>query len=169
MSELGEHIVAQENTVEEAASTVQSLTGRATEVAGSARDLAEASERIQSVVEAIQQIADQTNLLALNAAIEAARAGEAGRGFSVVADEVRKLAEKSRDSADDIGRDITHLAGEIGRVAEDIEAQSGGVAELSSLLAAIQDSSRQTHGTAEHTRRVADTLKDLTQTEYSSR
>ncbi|QID16867.1 chemotaxis protein [Nitrogeniibacter mangrovi] len=168
IAELGEHIGEQESSVQQASGSLDRLTGRATEVASSARHLAEASGRIQSVVEAIQQIADQTNLLALNAAIEAARAGEAGRGFSVVADEVRKLAEKSRNSADDIGRDISHLAGEIGTVAEDIEAQSSGVEELSSLLEAIKASSDQTHGTAEHTRRVADTLKDLTRTEYSS-
>ncbi len=169
MGELGEHIAEQESSVQQAAGSVDKLTGRATEVAASARDLAEASERIQTVVEVIQQIADQTNLLALNAAIEAARAGEAGRGFSVVADEVRKLAEKSRTSADDIGRDISRLAAEIGSVAEDIEAQSGGVADLSGMLEAIQASSQRTHGTAEHTRRVADSLKDLTHTEYSPR
>lgn len=75
-------------TVQNSASTVQSLEQR--------------SNEIGEIIIIISGIADQTNLLALNAAIEAARAGESGKGFAVVADEIRKLAEQSQNASGNI-------------------------------------------------------------------
>lgn len=157
--------IDQQNTVASAAgNTVEGLAAQTGEAVSGARALADSSMRIQSIVQVIQQIAGQTNLLALNAAIEAARAGEMGRGFAVVADEVRKLAEITRKNAAEIGVDIGLLAGEIQRVAQQIEDQSIAVEALREMLDALGDSSRTTEGTAQRTKSIADTLTTLTHT-----
>jgi hypothetical protein len=162
VGDLTGQVSQQEELVLGAGQTAEALTRDAEQVAGNARVLADASGRIRGVVEVIQQISDQTNLLALNAAIEAARAGDMGRGFAVVADEVRKLAEKSRKSAGEIGVDIASLAENIGKVAEEIEHQSSDVKAITGKLGEIQALTRNTSESAQHTRMVADSLKQLT-------
>lgn len=83
-----------------------SASDKTQEVENSIYVLREHTDKIENFVNVINDIASQTNLLSLNASIEAARAGSAGRGFSVVAEEIRNLAEKSVQSAVEIGRSV---------------------------------------------------------------
>lgn len=89
------------------------------------------SGEIGEIVTIIDGLAFRTNILALNASIEAAKAGEAGHGFSVVAQEVRRLAQRSADSAREIGEII-------GRSTDDIE-QGGALAELAGETLRVTD------------------------------
>lgn len=79
------------------------------EVAVNTKLTNDAAREILIATTLINEIANKTNLLSLNASIEAARAGEAGRGFAVVATQIQELAERSKQSAADIGRIVEEL------------------------------------------------------------
>lgn len=124
------------------------------QVSGGMRRIHEEMEKVVDTIEALgrageavgrisglmEDIADQTNLLALNASIEAARAGEHGRGFAVVAQEVRRLAERSVESARDIGTTIEEVRD---RVKEAV-ASTGVVADRTDEGLAVVENAADT-------------------------
>jgi len=93
----------QANQLAQSASDVATQGGQVvTQVVETMRSINMSSRKIVDIIGVIDGIAFQTNLLALNAAVEAARAGEQGRGFAVVAAEVRNLAQRSAGAAKEI-------------------------------------------------------------------
>jgi methyl-accepting chemotaxis protein len=111
--------------VQEAANEMKRIAEAVDCSARSVQELGSRSQRISEIVKVIRDIADQTNLLALNAAIEAARAGAQGRGFAVVADEVRKLAERTSQST-------AEISAMIAAIQEETRAAVSGILEVSS-------------------------------------
>ncbi len=130
------------SSIEEIASSTQTVYEAVEQVAKSAAALAKAGQEsveqakfLQEknadtikVIDFITNIAGQTNLLGLNAAIEAARAGEQGRGFAVVAEEVRKLAEQSREATERIQATLNEMNKAVEGISKSIET-TGAISE----------------------------------------
>ncbi|MCS0595720.1 methyl-accepting chemotaxis protein [Massilia agri] len=115
--------------------------------------LGESSQEIGEITDLISDITEQTNVLALNAAIQAASAGEAGRGFSVVAEEVQRLAERSAESAKQIGALVRTIQADTHDAVAAMEKSTQGVVEGARLSdaagAALSDISRVSNRLAE--------------------
>jgi len=105
-------------TVRQTVDGMRRIQGDVEHLVATIRRLGSRGDAVGQISETIEDIADQTNLLALNAAIEAARAGEHGRGFAVVAQEIRRLAERSVDSAREIGTTIRAVREEVSQAAQ---------------------------------------------------
>lgn len=99
--------------------------------------LSKSAEDVGNVVKLIEGIASQVNLLALNATIEAARAGEAGRGFAVVATEVKNLANQVGRAAQDITQQIGGIQSQTSHAVETIETITKTIRRVNEISTAI--------------------------------
>ena len=115
-------------SVEQVAKSASALAQAGQESVEQARFLQEKNADTIKVIDFITNIAGQTNLLGLNAAIEAARAGEQGRGFAVVAEEVRKLAEQSREATEKIQATLNEMNKAVEGISKSIET-TGAISE----------------------------------------
>ena len=140
-------------SVNETVGGLTDITRNVDEAGSRVRDLGESSKEIGKIVSVITDITEQTNLLALNAAIEAARAGEHGMGFAVVADEVRKLAERSAQSAGEIGAIVERIKEEIEVVSEGMEKSGQSGKQGVTLAGRLQESFGRIQNVVAETRR----------------
>jgi methyl-accepting chemotaxis protein len=130
--------------------TMDKLTAATEGLANNLQSISAKTRDVDEVIVAITKVANRTNLLSLNAAIEAERGSNGSGAFSIVSLEIRKLADQTAASALDIEALITEMqsAVQAGVTAVEQHAQqtrwsSGAVNDLSTMLAAIIQNSRE--------------------------
>ena len=99
--------------------------------------VSESAKGIDDVIEGLDKIAFQTRVLAMNAAVEAGRAGEAGRGFAVVADLVSALAMRAEEEAKRARDQLTVTQAEVTNAVEAVRQVDGALTGISENVADV--------------------------------
>lgn len=156
---------------EQSLSEVSRLIADITGLDGQLQTFLDTLGTIGGITRTLTDIAEQTELLSFNARIEAARGGEATAPFEVLASEIRRLAVTTRESAAQVGGNVsrieetsgaligalkTHIAG--GReTTRHIDALGEALTEMAALVYQFHDRSQAIAGCNE--RAEADVAK----------
>ncbi|HEX7857435.1 MAG TPA: methyl-accepting chemotaxis protein [Sphingobium sp.] len=175
---------------DEALNTVTGGRAVAEEAVTAMERVSSSAKGIDQVIEGVDKIAFQTRVLAMNAAVEAGRAGDAGRGFAVVADLVSALAmraeEEARRARDQltltqtdivtavdavqrvdnalltISEGVEEVHGLLGQMANDNQAQSTAISEISEISVAIGSMDQSTQQNAAMVEETSAAARNLT-------
>ncbi|MBY0009337.1 methyl-accepting chemotaxis protein [Paenibacillus typhae] len=146
-------------------SQMQVVSESISDLSGIIETLGSHSKEIESIVGTISSIAEETNLLSLNAAIEAARAGEEGRGFAVVAGSVRKLAERSANSAAQIGELVSQIVSQMDKAGETMRRSTDEMVEGKAMIIAAGKSFSEIETSvsdmSSQSQQISETVRDL--------
>nr|WP_257215117.1 methyl-accepting chemotaxis protein [Sphingomonas sp. R-74633] len=126
--------------------------------------VSESAKGIDSVIEGLDKIAFQTRVLAMNAAVEAGRAGEAGRGFAVVADLVSALAMRAEEEAGRARDQLTQTQAEVVTAVEAVMKVDGALADISGDVGQVhaligtmaEDNNAQSHAISQVSEAIGD-------------
>lgn len=131
-------------TIEELASSAQSVTKQQQELNIEITQIGKITEEINSILKSISHIATNTKILGFNSSIEAARVGQAGKGFAVIATEIQNLSESSKETAnnimqltDQIKRSISSTVDHAQVTLQTTEEQTKAMEDVSSAVQAI--------------------------------
>jgi methyl-accepting chemotaxis protein len=141
--------------VERSLAMLEQVRDTVLRAAAEAQTLTATADDIGKFAVTVGRIAEQTNLLALNAAIEAARAGQAGRGFAVVADEIRKLAEQAQAASDDVVELTRQVAQRVTSTSRTMEAGAQQVSDIERAARDVDQALLTIAHAAERTRAAA--------------
>lgn len=146
-------------------SQMQIVSNSITDLSGIIETLGSHSKEIENIVGTIASIAEETNLLSLNAAIEAARAGEEGRGFAVVAGSVRKLAERSAQSAGQIGQLVSLIVSQMDKAGETMQRSTDEMVQGREMIMAAGQSFSEIEVSvsdmSSQSRQISETVREL--------
>ncbi|MCL2229594.1 MAG: methyl-accepting chemotaxis protein [Treponema sp.] len=125
-------------------------------------------KNIRDIVRTINTITDQTKVIAFNASLEAASAGETGKRFAVVAGEVNRLA----DNIDVLTRQIREQVEEIQSSSSSLivysEEGSDKIAEGYKLIKDMEDVFKEIRAGAEITSNQAQAITIFTKQQLKS-
>jgi len=124
--------------------------------------------KIRDIVRIINTITDQTKVIAFNAALEAASAGETGKRFAVVAGEVNRLAGDIDILTRQIREQVEEILSSSSSLIVYSEEGSDRIAEGYKLIKDLEDVFKEIRNGAEITSNQAQTITVFTKQELKS-
>ena len=167
-SKMEDHVIQGFVTLEKNVKKMQDIKEKNSGAINGIISLSNKVTKIRDIVRTINTITDQTKVIAFNAALEAASAGETGKRFAVVAGEVNRLA----DDIDVLTRQIREQVEEIQSSSSSLivysEEGSDRIAEGYKLIKDLEGVFMEIRAAAEITSNQAQTITVSTQKQLKS-